>query len=336
MFSKGMAMKTVLILGAQGRLGLAVTRGFAAAGWQVRAQMRRPPAQPLPAGAEAVLVDLRETTALARAACGASVVVHAVNPPYAQWSTEALPRLREGLAVARVLGATFLLPGNVYNYGRELPPSIDAFTPSRPDHAKARIRVAMEDEMRGAAEGAAREGHALRCVVIRAGDFFGAGQGSWLDQAIARDLRRGRLVYPGPLDRMHAWAYLPDLARVFERVASAPAATPFEVLPFAGHAITGAQLLDTIEAVAGEWGLRPAQGFQRRGLPWAFIRLGGLLHAPWRELAEMAYLWQRPHAIDGAALAARIAVPAATPLPVALRHALSDLGFGPTPTEQFV
>jgi nucleoside-diphosphate-sugar epimerase len=324
-------MKTVLILGAQGRLGLAAARVFAESGWQVLAQVRRPPAQPMPDGVETVLADLRDTAALLRAASGASVVVHAVNPSYERWAVEALPRLRDGLALARALGATFMLPGNVYNFGRQLPPRIDALTSPQPDHAKARIRVAMEDEMRVAAESAAREGHALRCVVIRAGDFFGAGTGSWLDQAIVRDLRRGRLVYPGPLDRVHAWAYLPDLARVFERVASAPAAAPFEVLPFGGHATTGAQLLATIEAVATEWGLRPAHGFQRRGLPWAFIRWAGLVHAPWRELAEMAYLWQRPHAIDGAALAARVVLPASTPLPVALRQALSDLGFGPPP-----
>ena len=70
----------------------------------------------------------------------------------------------------------------------------------------------------------------LRAVVIRAGDFFGAGSGSWLDLAIAKDVAKGRLVYPGPLDLPHAWAYLPDLARAFVRIAQQPDRSRFAVL----------------------------------------------------------------------------------------------------------
>ena len=46
-----MMNKTVLVLDANGRLGRAAVLAFAAAGWQVRAQLRRAPRAPPPARA---------------------------------------------------------------------------------------------------------------------------------------------------------------------------------------------------------------------------------------------------------------------------------------------
>jgi hypothetical protein len=60
----------------------------------------------------------------------------------------------------------------------------------------------------------------VKSIVIRAGDFFGSGSGTWFDQAISKDLRKGVVTYPGPPDVPTAWAYLPDLARTFVAVAA--------------------------------------------------------------------------------------------------------------------
>ncbi|HSW27114.1 MAG TPA: NAD(P)H-binding protein, partial [Burkholderiaceae bacterium] len=89
-----------LVLGANGRLGAAAVEAFAAAGWAVLAQARRPPAA-LPAGTMHVAAELADAAALARAAAGARVVVYAVNPLYTQWPTQALPLFRQGLDVAQ-------------------------------------------------------------------------------------------------------------------------------------------------------------------------------------------------------------------------------------------
>jgi hypothetical protein len=45
----------------------------------------------------------------------------------------------------------------------------------------------------------------------------------------------------------------------------------------------------------------------------------------WRELLAMRYLWERPHALDGASLRALIGDVPHTPLPQALRAALADM-----------
>jgi nucleoside-diphosphate-sugar epimerase len=318
-------MNTVLILGANGRFGQAATQAFAAAGWQVLAQVRRAPAAPLPARARALALPLHDTAALAAAAAGAQVVVHAVNPVYTRWDAEAMPALQQGLDLAQHLGALFMLPGNVYNHGSRMPPRLDEQTPQHPDTDKGRMRVAMEAQM------AQRAAQGLRSVVIRAGDFYGCGSGSWLDQAVVKDIAKGRLVYPGPLDLPHAWAYLPDLARAFVAVAAQPPAAAFETLHFEGHTLTGRQLLAAVEQAADALGLRPAQGFAVGGMPWGLIRAVGLVYPLWRELGRMRYLWQVPHALDGSRLARSVALPPATPVVAALRQSLIDLGLGAAP-----
>ena len=319
-------MNTVLILGANGRFGQAATFAFANAGWRVLAQMRRAPAAALPAGASALALPLADSAGLLRQAAGAQAVVYAVNPPYTRWDEEALPLMRQALALAQQLGATFMLPGNVYNHGTQMPALLDETTPQPADTPKGRIRCEMEAELQ------ARAAQGQRSVVIRAGDFYGCGSDSWLDLAIVKDLRAGKLVYPGPLDVPHAWAYLPDLARAFVAVAQSQVAQPqgpaFQALPFAGHTLTGHELLAAIDAAAADLGLRPAAGFRTGAMPWALIRTVGAVYPLWRELARMSYLWRVPHALDGSALARAVGLLPATPVRQALRAALVDLGLG--------
>lgn len=313
---------SVLVLGANGRFGQAAVQAFAAAGWQVLAQARRAPTVALPALARHSALALEDTAALAAAAADASVVVHAINPPYTRWQQELLPAARLGMDVAERLGARFMLPGNVYNFGEAMPPLLREDTPQRPSTAKGRLRCELEAEMQ------ARAGLGLRSVVIRAGDFFGSGSGSWLDLAIVKSLRQGKLVYPGPTDVPHAWAYLPDLARAFVAVAERQASLPFANHHFAGHTLTGAQLLAGVQRAAAELGLAPQRAWRHASMPWALLRAGSWLVPMWRELTEMEYLWRVPHRLDDHGLQAVAGPLHATPIDTALRAALSDLGFG--------
>lgn len=313
---------SVLVLGANGRLGAAVVWAFAAAGWAVRAQARRAPAQPLPPGAELVPLPLNDTVGLA-AASRARVVVHAVNPPYTQWATQALPLLHQGIAVAQRLHATLMLPGNVYNFGESMPALLNEHTPQLPTTRKGHIRAQMERELRELAE----RGE-LRSVVVRAGDFFGGGTGSWLDLVIVKQLPRGKLVYPGPLSVPHAWAFLPDLARAFSAVAQHVNELPaFADLPFAGHTLTGEELHGAIARATTALGLAPRDAhFKRGSVPWPLLKLGGLVVPMLREVVEMSYLWRVPHALDGTALQRVVGPLTTTPLDTAMRRALIHLG----------
>ena len=308
---------TVLILGAAGRIGQVIALAFANAGWQVRAQARKALPEALQGHARVTPVscDATDVAALTAAAQGARVLVNALNPAYTEWDRLALPLADAALAVARASGALLMLPGNVYNFGREMPALLTPSTPEVGSTPKARIRIEMERRLADAAS----EG--VDSVVIRAGDFFGgAGRGTWFDMALLTKLGKRRFVYPGDEDVAHAWAYLPDLAQVFVRVAECrEQLRGHHRLHFAGHTLTGRAMREALAQVIGQ-PLRPA------GLPWPLIRLASPFMPMWHELLVMRYLWQRPHALDDAALRALIGHVPQTPLPLALRSVLVELG----------
>src|SRR4051794_15425655 len=81
----------VLVLGANGRFGLAAARAFDAAGWIVLAQVRREAAPGMPERARLVRAPLESLADALPAGAAPSVVVHAVNPLYTRWNEEALP-----------------------------------------------------------------------------------------------------------------------------------------------------------------------------------------------------------------------------------------------------
>ena len=323
-----MTRSTVLVLGAAGRFGAAAVQAFAAAGWRVLAQARRAPAQSLPAGATALQMDLADAgaiDALVAAGAGSAVVVYAVNPLYTRWDAELMPLARHGMTVAERLGARFMLPGNIYNFGTAMPATLDEQTPQLATTPKGRQRIAMELELKARCEAGALHG-----TVIRAGDFYGVGTGTWLDQLIVKSARSGKLVYPGPLDVPHAWAYLPDLARAFVAVASQRHRPAFEQLHFEGHTLDGRQLLTLIEGTLDALGDAPKRSWRRGAMPWGLVRAVGLVHPMWRELARMSYLWRVPHALNGGALHRAVGPLVSTPPAAAMRATMLGLGFGAT------
>ena len=313
--------KSVLIIGANGRLGQVLAAAFLAHGWRVVGQVRRDPAQAAQPGMHWAQAPIDNPVGLADAAGGIDVVVHAANPPYPRWQQAAMPLAQRAMETARRLKALLMFPGNVYNFGKRMPQTLEENTPPQPTTRKGAIRVQIEDAMREAA----RAG--LRVAIIRAGDFFGGpGRGSWFDLVIAKSLPRGKVVYPGRMNSVHAWAYLPDLARAFVLVAERRADLPvFETLHFPGHAPTGEELLDCMSRSAQRLGLlREGENLRRGGMPWTLLRAGGLVVPMWRELAEMRYLWDVPHRLSGARLANLIEVPH-TSLDQAMDEALREL-----------
>jgi nucleoside-diphosphate-sugar epimerase len=316
---------TVLILGARGRFGLATARAFADAGWRVLAQTRPGAEVPAEARGDARMhwlgLDLNDTAALTQAATSASVVVHALNPAYTNkaWREQVLPMLDAAIEVARALGATVMLPGNIYNFGTGMPATLREDTPQRATTVKGHIRIAMEAQLQ-------RSG--VRGIVIRAGDFFGSGKGTWFDQAIVKDIQKGVFTYPGTRTVATAWAYLPDLARTFVAVAAKrETLSPFEVFHFAGSSVTGQRWLDVLTPLARKAGwVRPGADMQFKRLPSPIIRMGALLVPTWAALMEMRYLWDTPHALDNRKLIALIGTEPYTPFAQAAHTALIDLG----------
>lgn len=325
--------KTVLILGARGRFGLAAVHAFSQAGWQVLAQVRPAAAGLQPAdttgpalpGVSWRAQELTDTAALAAAADGAGVVVHALSPPYThrQWRAQVPALMDAAIRVSRQLGATLMLPGNVYNFGASMPALLHEDTPQAATTVKGRIRIGLEQQLAAAT----RDGR-MKAVVIRAGDFFGSGRGSWLDLVMVAKLPRGKLVLPGPLNVATAWAYLPDLARSFVQVAARREQLPaFETLHFGGYSLSGQDWLEVLTDLAWEQGWLPASGQLRLGsLPWPLIRAGSLVVPTWESLCEMRYLWNTPHRLASDKLTTLLGSEPHTPLAQAVQSALGNLG----------
>ncbi|MCO6388209.1 NmrA family NAD(P)-binding protein [Aliihoeflea sp. 40Bstr573] len=286
-------MKTVVILGAGGRVGHEIAKAFVAAGWLVRGVARGAKAQSLAAGVEPVAADASDGDALVAVCKGADIIVHGLNPLYTEWEEKVMPLARNVLEAARVNGATIMLPGNVYNFGLEIGMNMAEGDPQIGSTAKARIRIEMESMLEAAAR---LDG--VRTIVIRAGDFYGGEKpGTWLDELVLAKLDKGVFTWPGPMDVAHSFAYLPDLALAFVAVAERRAdLAPFEVLHFAGHTVTGQEMKAATERAVG----RP---LLRRGVPWPLLRAAGLFVPMIRELAAMSYLWRAPHSLDGRKLA---------------------------------
>ncbi len=283
--------KTVLILGASGRFGRAATRAFAQHGWTVRAQARSEKKTKTSAGVETLIFDPLDQAAMARASKHCAVIVNALNPPYQAWKRE-LPRLtRAVIDAAHVSGATIMLPGNIYNFGVNMPPRLTSEMPQHAKTGKGKLRIEMENSYRAASA------KGIQTLILRMGDFLERkATGNWFDTHMTPRLGKGKFLYPGRTDIPHAWAYLPDAARAAVALAEKRQDLRlFEDIPFGGTDLTGEQMRLAIENT-----LHRPIGFA--GFPWWALRLAAPFSPLMREVLEMRYLWDTPHSLDNSKL----------------------------------
>ncbi len=305
---------TVLILGARGRLGAALVDAFGRRGWRVMRQVRS--LQPNDTR-DTVAADARDSVAILDGLKKVSaetidVVINACNPPYTRWSEEARPLNDAALAVTKAKGATLIFPGNVYNFGADMPPQLLPETAQLATTRKGRIRIEMEEQI----ELTAISG--TQCLIVRAGDFFGCNSGSWFDLVIAKQLHKNVVTMPGRSDVLHAWAYAPDLAETFVNAAETRGQlSRFEQIHFPGHSL---RLQDVIDAIHR---LHPA-AYRLKKLPWPIIRGLSFAIPMWREIAELSYLWERPHQLITAPQHQHLIAPQ-TPTDEALRAAIKRI-----------
>ncbi|PTE08943.1 NAD-dependent epimerase/dehydratase family protein [Mesorhizobium helmanticense] len=311
-------MTKIAILGANGRLGRVVAKAFIDAGYDVRTVTRSGKVPAELKGATAVAGDGLDREALIRATEGVDIIFNGLNPIYTDWG-KCLPMAENVMAACRANGALHLAPGNVYNYGSPIPAVIGEDTPFHPTTEKGRIRVAMEELFRREAE-AGR----VRTILLRAGDFFGGtGTGSWFDLIVAAKMNKGVYTAPGPVDLVHEWAYLPDLAQAFVGLArNLDKLGPYEMLNFPGHAVTDLEIKAASEKALG-------RTLKLTSMPWWVLRAGSPFVAMWREIVSMSYLRFEPHRLVSDRLEGIIGRVPHTPLGKAVAEALFDIGILP-------
>ncbi|WP_417207830.1 epimerase [Antarctobacter sp.] len=253
---------TVLILGGNGRFGRNAAEAFWNAGWRIR------------------LFD-RAKDDLTQAAQGADVIVNGWNPAYTDWAAMVPSLTEQVIAAARASGATVIVPGNVYVFGKDAPDHFGPDTAHGATNPLGRTRIEME---------AAYRASGVPVILLRAGDFLDtAASGNWFDLQMAPTLRKGVLTYPGNPDAPHAWAYLPDLARAAVALAERRADLPrFADITFPGFTLTGREMAVLCGKVLG----RPVR---IRRMAWWPLRLVSPVWRMGAKLLEMRYLWDKPH-----------------------------------------
>lgn len=273
-----------VVLGAGGGIGAAVTRALVARGEEVRAVGRSVPAG-LPSGVEGLAADVSTADGAARAVRGASVVIHAAQPPLDRWLADFEPLTRTIADATGRQDARLVFVDNLYMYGPHDGP-IGELTPRRPAGPKAAMRERMAGELLGRRE-------QLDVVVARLADYYGpGGVGSALGEPVFASAVAGRKVrWPGPLGVPHTAAYLPDVGRAVAVLAAAPgsgggvwhlpAAEPIDGTAFGEHlaAALGRAVDVTGTGPIGYW-------IASRFLPVL------------RELAETQYQWRGPFVSD--------------------------------------
>lgn len=309
--------KTALVLGATGGIGGALTEVLLAHGWTIKA-LTRDPARAA-AGRDAAIQWIRgdamdRAAVVAAAAEGASLVVHAVNPPgYRDWDKLVLPMMDNSIAAARAVGARVLLPGTVYNYGPDAFPVLREDSPQRPLTRKGKIRAEMERRLQESG---------VPALVVRAGDFFGgrSAGNNWFAQGVVKAGQPVEsITRAGKRGLGHAWAYLPDLAEAMAELVERTPPKGFQTFHFAGHYDTdGMQMAQAIRRAVG-------RELKVKAFPWPLVTLLSPTVVLFREMREMRYLWREPLTLDNARLVDVLGREPHTPLDEAVKTTLVEL-----------
>lgn len=309
--------KKALVLGVTGAIGSEMAKGLVARGWQVAALHRAPESQ----AATNTPYEWHRGDAMNRgdvmnAAEGATVIVHAVNPPgYRGWAQRVLPMIDNTIAAAHAVGARIVLPGTLYNYGPDSFPLIAEDAPQTPDTRKGAIRATLERRLAASAEN-----DAVKTLIVRAGDYFGGSAygNNWFSALVGASQPTRSIRYPGSPGIGHQWAYVPDVAETMLQLLDHENTLPdFARYHMAGHwDPDGTRMIEAIRTAAGS-------ALPVRRFPWWSLPALGLVWETGREVREMRYLWQQPVQLDNTSLRARLGTEPHTPWSQAVASALA-------------
>lgn len=316
-------MSTRAVIFGAGQIGSLVAQKLIDRGEEVRVVKRGPGG--IPKGAEAVLGDASDPAFCVKAADGASVVYHCMNPPYiAKVWAEQVPRYMTNLIEASArAGARLVVLDNVYMLGTPNGKPLTGDTPMNPCSRKGEIRAKAAEQMFDAH----RRG-VVRAVTGRASDFYGPGGrlsqlGDYFWPRVFKG--KGGQVTADP-DAVHTYHYIPDVAEGLVTLGAAPddAYGRAWMLP-CRPAETLRDLVRRMEKpFGGPIRISPMPG-------WLLSAMG-LFMPMMREIGEMQYQWQEPFIVDDRAFREKFGV-----LPVDADTAAKDTvawaraQYGPTP-----
>ncbi len=277
-----------VVFGA-GQVGYPLAERLLEAGRRVRIAKRSP--TPVPPGAEVALGDASDPGFCIDVGRGAATLYHCLNPPYdAHVWAEQVPRYMDNLigAAARHRARLVVLD-NLYMLGRSNGRAFNEDTPMTPCSRKGEIR----------AHAAARlfEAHRRGDVVATSGrssDFYGPGGTlTGLGDFFWPRALAGKTAYsPYPLDAIHTYHYIPDVAAGLAALGCADPdvyGQPW-MLPCAPA--------ETLRTLVGRLAGKANRAIKVAQFPRWVVRPMALFMPLMRELDEMLYQWDEPFIVD--------------------------------------
>jgi nucleoside-diphosphate-sugar epimerase len=287
-------MQHIVILGATGRLGRAVTFHLLQERVHVHAVGRTlPPLSALswPAGSqgvfEAQVLPSQDTTALSALFAKADTVIDCRNQRYDDWS--GYPAMISSALEALPPGCRYLYVDNVYLYGRQTGP-LQENAARNPNSQKGRIRLEVEQMILRRPRGSA--------VILRFPDFYGPG----VTASVFDRLSKGRLLWFGNPGAAHQFIHSSDAALAIVAMVLDPM-WEIPLWHVSGDVpITGFDLQSKARQVM-------SAPIRLRVLGAKTIWLAGLFNAQIRGFKETRYLWDAPLVLDDSAFRQRYALP---------------------------
>jgi nucleoside-diphosphate-sugar epimerase len=277
-----------VVFGA-GQVGQPLARLLVLAGKRVRIARRS--SATVPSGSEIVLGDAANPSFCVEAARGATTVYHCMNPPYdARIWADLIPRYMNNLIAASArTGARLVVLDNLYMLGRPRGRALNEDTPMEPCSRKGEIRARAAQHLFDAH----RRGDVI-ATSGRASDFYGpGGTQTGLGDFFWPRVLAGKTAYsPFPLDAIHTYHYIPDVAAGLMTLGGADEdafGRPW-MLPCA-PAGTLRTLVERM-ATTSERELKVAR------LPRWIVKTAAIVMPLMRELDEMLYQWEEPFVVD--------------------------------------
>lgn len=278
-----------VVVGASGQLGRELVSTLHHLGHRVRA-VTRGRAVAVPPGVTAETGDIGDPRDAERLCREATVVYGCFGAPHRQWP-QAFPRMMRGMIVgAARAGATIIYADNLYAYGPQTEPLVETMLPTRFGR-KPRLRAELAAMLLDGPTPA---------VIGRAADFYGPGvDNAMLGASLVRSVLSGeRVLLPGDIDAPHTFTFVPDFARALATLALADDVTGRVWHVPSAPAISPRAVVERLAAMAGTRA-RVAR------IPSLAVRAAAWVSPTARELAELAFQWDRPYLVSHARWAAR-------------------------------
>jgi nucleoside-diphosphate-sugar epimerase len=277
------------VLFGAGQVGYPLAERLLAAGKRVRIAKRS--SAHVPAGSEVVLGDAADPAFCVTAARGAVTLYHCMNPPYdARIWAELVPRYMDNLiAASAASGARLVVLDNLYMLGRPRGLPLNEDTPMNPCSRKGEIRARAAERLFDAH----RRGDVI-ATSGRASDFYGPGgtQTGLGDFFWPRALAGKTAYSPIPLDAIHTYHYIPDVAEGLAMLGCAD--TSAYGRPWMLPCAPAGTLRELVLRLAGKLG----QELNVRQVPRWMLKTIAVFVPLMRELDEMLYQWDEPFVVD--------------------------------------